>query len=115
MCMLISIHDITKQHEQEMAYLRIKKLTESNIPGNKVSLEVNLTLDQVEKVEGIQAINYTEDKCYTVAKILNEISAQNIELKAVRITLFSIHQTLEKIHRKAHKKAEASLARSLFI
>lgn len=76
---MISIHDITEQHEQEMAYLRIKKLTESNIPGNKVSLEVNLTLDQVEKVEGIQEISYTEDKCYTFAQLLHEVLAQNID------------------------------------
>ena len=76
---MISIYDITERHEQQLAYLRIKKLTESPIPGNKVSLEINLTLDQVEKLSGIRQINYTEEQCYTFAQLFDEIIAQNIE------------------------------------
>lgn len=76
---MISIYDITERHEQEMAYLQIKKLTQSNIPGNKVSLEVNLTLDQVEKVEGIQEIQYKQEQGYSLAQLVNEVFAQNID------------------------------------
>ena len=76
---MISIYDITERHEQEMAYLQIKKLTQSNIPGNKVSLEVNLTLDQVEKVEGIQEIQYKQEQGYSLAQLVNEVFAKNID------------------------------------
>ena len=76
---MISIFDITEHHEHELAYLRIKELTESNIAGNKVSFEINLTRDQVEKIVGIQGLHYTEDKGYTFAQLLDEIFSHNIE------------------------------------
>ena len=76
---MISIHDITEQHEHEMAYLRIKELTESNTPGNKVSLEVNLTQDHVEKITGIPGLNYTQEESFTFSQLLEEVFSRNIE------------------------------------
>lgn len=75
---MISIDDITEQHEHELAYLRIKKSTEDNISGNLISIEINLTLDRVEKIHGIEAITYSEEQAYTVSELMREVISQNI-------------------------------------
>lgn len=93
---MISIYDITEHHEHELAYLRIKELTESNIAGNKLNLEINLTRDQVEKIVGIQGLHYTEDKGYTFAQLLDEIFSHNIEFvkKEAALSYFSTEHFL---------------------
>lgn len=75
---MISIDDITEQHEHELAYLRIKKSTEDNISGNLISIEINLTLDRVEKIYGIEQITYSEEQAYTVSELMREVISQNI-------------------------------------
>ena len=75
---MISIDDITEQHEHELAYLRIKKTLEDNVPGNLISIEINLTLDRVEKIYGIEEITYSEEQAYTVSELMREVISQNI-------------------------------------
>lgn len=99
------IYDITEHHEHELAYLRIKELTESNIAGNKVSFEINLTRDQVEKIVGIQGLHYTEDKGYTFSQLLDEIFSHNIEFvkKEAVLSYFSTEHFLTSYTRGKRK------------
>ena len=96
MSAMISIHDITERHEHEIAYLRIKELTKSHIPGNKVSLEINLTLDHVEKIVGVQGLHYTEAQGLTFSQLLDKIFAHNIDFvqKEAALRYFSTEYLL---------------------
>ena len=98
---MISIYDITEHHEHEIAYLRIKEFTESNIPGNKISLEVNLTLDHVEKIVGIPQLNYTQEQNYTFSQLLDEVFSRNLEFvkKEAALRYFSTEYFLSSYNK----------------
>ena len=77
---VISVVDITEQHEHEMAYLRMKQATESNANAAEslVSLEIDLTMDRVEKLSGIKQIEFESEDQYTISKLMEEILSKNI-------------------------------------